>query len=80
MAEVSYVGATCLYSGNPVPSSTDLEGAPAGHPPAGSASSADHPLERTPPGGWTDVDRVPPARPADTSTYPSAQRYPSAPR
>jgi hypothetical protein len=33
-------------------------------------------LDNTPPGGWTDADRVttPPA--PDTSSYPSAQRYP----
>jgi hypothetical protein len=33
-------------------------------------------LERTPPGGWTADDRVPPPQPPDTSQYPSAQRYP----
>jgi hypothetical protein len=38
--------------------------------------SSASPFDRTPAGGWTDADRVAPAQPAATDTWPSQQRYP----
>jgi len=34
------------------------------------------PIERTPPGGWTEADRVSARAPIDTSNYPSVQQHP----
>lgn len=65
------------------PSLTDItvDGRPHSTTSAATATTANRPerdvaAQRTPPGGWTEADRVPPAQPADTSAYPSAQRFP----
>jgi hypothetical protein len=63
------------------PSLTDItvDGQPHTTHPAAAATAEraerDDATERTPPGGWTDADRVQPLS-RDTSSYLSAQRYP----
>lgn len=60
------------------PSLTDItvDGQPhTTHPAVAATAERADATERTPPGGWTDADRVQPLS-RDTSSYLSAQRYP----
>ncbi len=64
------------------PSLTDItvDGQPHTTTPAAATAeraTRDDATERTPPGGWTEADRVPPAQPRDTSSYRSAHQFPT---